>query len=71
MIPSDIVYNFKTKNKEGFTKSELVELLKLFPKINMNKYNDSMLGHTCPEIDGEFVFYVYDVASAVEAGLKK
>jgi hypothetical protein len=32
------VYNFKTKNKEGFIKSEIDSLLKDYPDINMDKY---------------------------------
>jgi len=64
------VYQFKRKNLEGFTSEELVELLKEFPSINMDKYNDAMLCHTCPMINGELVFYVYDVAAAIACGIE-
>lgn len=32
------VYNFKTKNKEGFIRSEIDALLKHYPNINMAKH---------------------------------
>ena len=34
----DKVYNFKTKNKEGFVSSEIETLLKDYPDINRNKF---------------------------------
>ena len=49
------VYNFKTKNKEGFTNSEVQKLLIDFPNIDMVKFNNAMLCNTCPIIDGEIV----------------
>lgn len=70
MSPGNKVYQFKTKNKVGFTSAEVKKLLKQFPGISMKKFNDNMLCHTCPIIDGEFVFYTHDIACAVENALK-
>ena len=52
MSKTNRVYEFPKKNKEGFTSAELIELLKEFPDIDMKKYNNAMLCHTCPMIDG-------------------
>ena len=35
------VGEFKTKNKSGFIKSEIEEILKDYPGINMDKFNDA------------------------------
>lgn len=69
MDAGEIVYKFKKKNKEGFTKYEIEDLLKLFPDIDMKKFNNNMMGHTCPMIDGELVIYTHDVACAIERSL--
>ena len=41
------VYNFKTKNKEGFVQSEIDTLLKDYPNINIDKFNSALRGITC------------------------
>ncbi len=71
MSDTSRVYEFPKKNREGFTSSELAELLKEFPEIDMGKYNDAMLGNTCPYIDGEVVYYTFDVAVAISCGISK
>ena len=45
------VYDFKTKNKEGFVQSEIDTLLKDYPNINMDKFNSALMGNTCMMID--------------------
>jgi hypothetical protein len=71
MSKTNKVYEFQKKNKEGFTSAELIELLKEYPDIDMKKYNNAMLCHTCPMIDGEIVFYTHDVAVAISCGIEK
>lgn len=63
------VYNFKTKNKEGFTNSEIKKLLKDFPEINMDKFNSALMGITCMRIDNETVIYHCDIESALHCGV--
>ena len=67
----DKIYNFKTKYKEGLIKSEIEEVLKNYPNINMDKYNDAMMGNTCmmDEIDG-FIIYHCDIVNAIICGLE-
>jgi len=66
----DLVYNFKTKHKGGFTEADQQKLLKKFPKINMEKYKNAMMGHTCVMVDGELVIYHCDVLGALRCGLE-
>jgi len=65
-----IVYTYPTKNKEGFTPLETAELLKLFPEMNMEKYNDAMMGNTGMIIDGEFITYPCDLFTAITCGVE-
>jgi hypothetical protein len=65
------VNTYPTKYKEGFTPSEIDELLKEYPNINMKKFNDSMMCHTGSIIDGEFVVYHCDVELALKCSVKK
>jgi len=66
----DKVYNFKTKNKEGFTNKEMETLLKDYPNIHMDKFNNAMMGNTCMIIDEEIINYHCDVLSALRCGLE-
>lgn len=61
--------NFKKKHKEGFTDDEIKELLKRFPEINMDRFNDSMFCNTCAVIDDETVNYNCDVRMALYCGM--
>lgn len=64
------VYNFKTKNKEGFIQSEIDTLLKDYPKINMDKFNNALMGNTCMMIDDEIVMYHCDIEKALRCGVE-
>jgi len=63
------VYSFPTKHKEGFIQSEIDELLKQFHSVNMDKFNDAMLGNTCMIKDDEIIIYHCDVLTALRCGL--
>jgi len=67
---TDKVYSFKKKNFTGFTKDEIETLLEEFPDVNKDKFNDAMIGNACPIIDGEIIYYTYDVAAAIEKSLE-
>lgn len=58
------VYGFKTKNKEGFTNSEMASLLKEL-KINKQKFNKALGVNTCMIINGEVIIYHTDIISAL------
>lgn len=64
------VYNFKTKNKEGFIQSEIDTLLKDYPKINLDKFNNALMGNTCMMIDDEIVMYHCDIEKALRCGVE-
>jgi hypothetical protein len=65
---SDLVYGYKTKNKEGFTNKELDKLMKEFPALNEDKFNSAFFGNTCMKIDGEIIHYHCDVLTALRCG---
>ena len=64
------VYNFKTKNKEGFVQSEIDILLKDYPDINMDKFNNALMGNTCIMVDNEIVTYHCDIEKALHCGIE-
>lgn len=64
------VYKFKTKNKEGFVQSEIDTLLKEFPNINMDKFNNALMGNTCLMINNELVMYPWDIVTAIRCGVE-
>ena len=67
---SETVNNYPTKYKEGFTPSEIDELLKQYP-IDMDKFNDAMMGHTGSIIDGDFIMYHCDVEMAIKYSVRR
>lgn len=68
--PSDVIDNFKRKYEEGFTKSEIIELVKNFPNINMESFNNALFAITAPMINNEIVIYPWDVKLAIRCGLE-
>jgi hypothetical protein len=65
------VYNYPTKHKEGFLQSEIEELLKEYPNIDMEKFNSSLWGNTCMIKDDEMVQYHCDIEMALLCGIEK
>jgi hypothetical protein len=66
----DLVYNYKTKYKEGFIDSEIAELLAKFPNINMDRYYDAMMGNTCMLIGTDVIRYHCDILVGLCCGLE-
>lgn len=64
------VYSFKTKHKHGFTNNELDILLKDFPNISMEKFENALMGNTCILIGGDVVKYHSDIEKALICGLQ-
>ena len=64
------VDNFKTKHKQGFVPDEIRTLLKEYPGINMDKFNDALMGITCMMIGGEIITYHCDVEKAIRCGVE-
>lgn len=66
----DTVYNYPTKNPEGFTGDEINKLLHDFPELNRERFDNAMIGNTCMVIDGKAVIYHCDVLTALRCGLE-
>jgi hypothetical protein len=66
-----IVFGFKTKNKEGFTKEEIKELLKLFPDVTISKFNKALGTNTCMMINKEIITYHSDIETAIRLCIEK
>ena len=64
-----IVRQYKTKSKRGFVQSEINELLKLFPSINIDRFNDSLMGISCIVKEGEAIVYRHDIEKALYCGV--
>lgn len=65
-----LVYEYPTKHKFGFMPDELKDIVSKFPKINMDKYNDAMMGNTCAMVDEKLVIYHCDVLKALICGIE-
>jgi len=65
------IYNYPTEHEAGFTKKEINTLLKDYPNVNMDKFNDAMMGNTCMVNDkGEIINYHCDVLTALRCGIE-
>lgn len=64
------VYGFKTKHKEGFTLTDIEELLQDYPNMNRDRFDDALMGDTCLVIDDEIVRYHHDVELALRCGVE-
>jgi hypothetical protein len=62
----ELVYGFKTQNKEGFTFEEQKKLLSMFTKINMKRYNEALTGITC---SGNYIYHC-DILTALRCGME-
>ena len=67
---SDLVFNYPTKYKEGFTNDEIKQLFANFPQINMEKVENAFMGNTCKVKDGLIISYHCDVLLALNCGLE-
>lgn len=66
----DFIYNYKTIYPEGFINTEIEEILKLYPNINMDKFNDAMMGNTCMLRDNNIINYHCDIYNAIISGVE-
>lgn len=58
---TEILDNFNTKHKQGFTQEDIIRLLEQFPSITLEKFNEKMGIVTVLEVDGEIVYFRGDV----------
>ena len=71
MTIEEKVKNYPTKHKMGFTQSEINDLLKEYPAIDMDKFNDALNHITCMVINDEVVIYHCDIIKALHCGIEK
>ena len=71
----ELIYNYPTKSKWGFTNDEIKQLLEDNFKgveFNQDKYYDAMMGNTCMlSGDNEIINYHCDVVSGLLCGIEK
>ena len=65
------ISEFKTKYPQGFIKSEIEELLKKYPDIDMESYHNATMGNTCMIINEEVIEYHHDIERAIICGIEK
>lgn len=66
-----LVYlDFKTKYEHGFVKDEIKEITEMFPMLNMDRFNDALMGITCMMIDNEIIIYHCDIEKALLCGIE-
>jgi hypothetical protein len=67
----DFVDKYPTKNKAGFTQSEINDVLDNAPPLNKSKFNDALNGITGQVTDsGEFLTYHCDIKLALRCGIE-
>ena len=66
----ELVYNYKTKHKEGFTGKEVKDILAMFPDINLDKFYDVLHGITCIMSKDGLITFHCDVVTALRCGIE-
>jgi hypothetical protein len=67
----EIVYNYKTKHKEGFTHKEVLAIIKMFPNLDLDKFYNALDNNTCMIKGKELIRYHHDILSALVCGVEK
>jgi hypothetical protein len=69
MSIAERVNTYPTKYQYGFIKAEIETLLKEYP-IDIERFNQSMMGHTCMLIDNETIWYHCDIIKAIKYSVR-
>ena len=71
MNVKEIIDSFPRKHPNGFDPSELEELLKDFPKIDLEKFNDEIFGDTylIDDINNLPIRYTHDIYRAIDIAI--
>lgn len=67
----ELIENFKTKSKYGFNLDEVHEVVQQFPEIDMDKFNESLMGNTGIIEDNQLIVYPHDFYLALLSGIEK
>ena len=66
----ETVNNFPTKYEQGFIHKEILEIIKMFPDVNMEKLNAAFDGNTAMLIEDQIITYHCDVETALRCGIE-
>ena len=69
----DLVNNWPTKYKEGFTNLEItniVNTIKVDNDFSHEKFDNAMMGNTCMVREGQAVMYDCDVIKGIQCGIE-
>lgn len=66
----EIIYNYPTKSKYGFTKAEIAEVLKKY-NIDYKDFSEKLICVTCMMQNNELVFYPHDVYYGIVCCIEK
>ena len=64
------VNDYKTKHVEGFTNTEMCDLLAQFSKGVKERFLDALGAHTCKNIGGESLTYHHDIVKALQVAVE-
>jgi hypothetical protein len=65
------VLDFPRKYPLGFTFSDIDNLLSEFPQADKKHFDNALFGVTGIKIDGEFIYYRWDVIAALRCSIEK
>ena len=69
----DLVNNWPTKHKEGFTNLEITNIIntiKVDNEFSHEKFDNAMMGNTCLMREGQLVMYHWDVIKGIQCGIE-
>lgn len=66
----ELLERYPRIHQHGFTHGEMEHILKFFPKINMEAYNNAMMCNTGMIIENDFITYPTDFRTGLFCGLE-
>lgn len=70
----EIMKSVPRKYEQGIQDTEMRQMIKALNEktyVNMDRFNDAMIGHTCPVIDGQTLWYDMDVYKGLKYAIKE
>jgi hypothetical protein len=64
------IENYPSKYEYGFLETEIEEILGHYPEINMDKFENALMGNTCMMIEGKIIQYHCDIVKAIVCGME-
>lgn len=68
---SEFVNSYPNKDWRGFSKEEIEDVIKRYPSLNLDKFNNALVGITCvSDKQGNTIIYHTDIITALRCGLE-